>query len=82
MYEEWKRVGSGCKEAPFEIEPGVNVWDYQWYSDGGGKVQLGSSPTGPFLYLSVHVIVVDGRRITFAADDVYKGMWEFYLKLS
>lgn len=67
MKEEWRKVGQGIRDAPFEIEPGIDVWAHQWYTDPGGRVQLGDSPTGPFLYLPVYVIDVDGRRIVFAA---------------
>jgi len=81
MREGWMYVGDGSEGKRFEIEPGVNVWDYPWYAEGGDKVQLGESATGPFLYLQVHVIHANGKRIVFAADDVYNGHYVFYLRV-
>lgn len=73
--ENWTPVGGSGLRQSFEIEPGIDVWDYPWTRDPDGKVQMGSAPPGPFSYLDLYFIVVGGRKIEFA---VTVGSWDTY----
>ena len=79
--EEWELAGGSGPGQRFEIEPGVNVWDYSWWEEPGGELQVGDSPTGPFRYLKVHGFQAQGRRIVFAVEIGHWDSYTFYRRV-
>jgi hypothetical protein len=72
----WEYVGEARDCTAIQIE-GVSVWKHEWQPlNVLPAAVLGRD--GEFRRVPVYEIVVDGRRITFAADECAPGGWAFF----
>ncbi|GEM_PF-4692845 len=79
--EDWELAGGGDPGERTGIESGVVGWDYPWWKESGGRIQLGESVTRPFRYLEVYGLQAENRRIVFAVAVAHWNAHTFYRRL-